>query len=210
MAGPRHCRLLRLLCSLYTAASGACYVGCAARSIPVRSRPILCAAVPPVQGHVFVIQGDVTRLSADATLYPTRAIDDTKWFPNGPPEGAESIDPALFTPDRRVIMTKGTSSLTPTAWLSDLIWDGEGTPPIEWFTEAAEAYLSLAYSHCTREGASPLCSRQLPLLALPVLGTGSSGAKPITGTLLSALLLLLMRFVANHAVDVVLVGPSPG
>jgi hypothetical protein len=154
------------------------------------------------------VQGDVRMISADAVLYPTWRIDDPKWFPSGPPDGARSVDRALFTATERVHMAPGTPPGAPQAWLSWLGWEGEGTPPVDFFTDAADAFIRRASDNLASSGRGPICSRQLPLLALPVIGTGSSGAKPIAGALLSALLLLLARFVATTAVDVVLVTKS--
>ena len=47
------------------------------------------SAPPPnfVPGHVFVVQGDVTQMNADAVLVPSRSINSPKWFPDGPPDG---------------------------------------------------------------------------------------------------------------------------
>ena len=90
-------------------------------------------------------------------------------------------------------------------WLAD-----ESEPPVEWFVSAAEHYLHEAYARVQQRKSSEcpaatICERELPLLALPVLGTGSSGAKPKTGFLLAALVRMLSEFVASHAADVVLV-----
>ena len=159
--------------------------------------------------QVFVVQGDLRLISADAVLYPTRKIDNPKWFPDGPPAGARAVDYGRFTNEKRVLLAPGTLPDDPEVWLSWSYWDPyRGTPPIEWFTTAAESFLTQAHARLVEQGRAPLCERQLPLLALPVLGTGSSGAKPIAGALLSALLLLLLRFAADHPVDIVLVTKS--
>ena len=190
------------------------------RAAPRGRRPALCAPPPntpepataAIPGHVFVVQGDVRMISADAVLYPTRRIDDPKWFPAGPPEGARPVEPEAFTREQRVHPVPGVpsprwqASPAPEVWLSSVIWEGSDAPPVEWFTSAASAFLEKAYARL--EGRQPICGRQLPLLALPVIGTGSSGGKPSSGALLSALLLLLMTFVSTHPVDVVLVTKS--
>ena len=190
------------------------------RAAPRGRRPVLCAPPPntpepataAIPGHVFVVQGDVRMISADAVLYPTRRIDDPKWFPAGPPEGARPVEPEAFTREQRVHPVPGVpsprwqASPAPEVWLSSVVWEGSDAPPVEWFTSAASAFLEKAYARL--EGRQPICGRQLPLLALPVIGTGSSGGKPSSGALLSALLLLLMTFVSTHPVDVVLVTKS--
>ena len=190
------------------------------RAAPRGRRPVLCTPPPntpepataAIPGHVFVVQGDVRMISADAVLFPTRRIDDPKWFPAGPPEGARPVEPEAFTREQRVHPVPGVpsprwqASPAPEVWLSSVVWEGSDAPPVEWFTSAASAFLEKAYARL--EGRQPICGRQLPLLALPVIGTGSSGGKPSSGALLSALLLLLMTFVSTHPVDVVLVTKS--
>ena len=93
-------------------------------------------------------------------------------------------------------------------WLGWFFYDGEGVPSVDWFVSAAEQYLERAFARFVRRGRRPLCDRQLPLFALPVVGTGNSGAKPIAGSVVSALLLMLTRFAADHPVDVCLVTKS--
>jgi hypothetical protein len=121
-----------------------------------------------------------------------------------------------FTPERRVQPLPGTAPSEPEIWLSWVWLADESEPPVEWFVSAAEQYLLEAYARVQQRKSSEcpaatICARELPvkrelpLLALPVLGTGSSGAKPKTGFLLAALVRMLSEFVASHAADVVLV-----
>jgi len=156
-------------------------------------------------GHLFVIHGDVRKVRADAVLYPTRSLSDRKWFPEGPPAAIHGAAVALFTQEHRVHPVHGTLPHEPEVWLGWVWWQGQGEPPVAWFVSAAEQFLAEAHARVQQRGCAPMCERELPLLALPVLGTGSSGAKPKTGFLLSALLLMLTRFVSENAVDVVLV-----
>jgi len=168
------------------------------RSSPRSSKPQASVAgegvdgASKLSGHLFVVQGDVRRIRADAVLFPTRNVSDGKWFPNGPPKGAGGVAFDSFTPERRVQPLPGTAPSQPEIWLSWVWLADESEPPVEWFVSAAEQYLLEAYARVQQRKSSEcpaatICERELPLLALPVLGTGSSGAKPKTGFLLAAL-----------------------
>ena len=153
------------------------------------------------------MRGDVTKLTADAVLVPSTSPSSTKWFPDGPPGGMRPFDRA-FTIEDRVHVMPGTAPGQPEIWLGWFYYQGGGEPPVEWFVSGAEQYLERAFARFTNQDRRPICDRQLPLFALPVVGTGSSGAKPMAGALLSALLLMLTRFAAAHPVDVCLVTKS--
>ena len=172
-----------------------------------RTSGVCCSAAdaaPGEPGHLFVIHGDVRQIMADAVLYPTRRASNPKWFPDGLPDSVRGVEISRFSKDSRVHPVLGTPYGTPEVWLSWVLWEDGSEPPIEWYTRAAEQFLHAAYRRVCQRG-PPICERELPLLALPVIGTGATGAKPRTGFLLSALLLVLTRFVSEHAVDVVLV-----
>ena len=102
-------------------------------------------------------------ISADAVLFPTRRIDDPKWFPAGPPAAARGRE--AFTREQRVHHVPGVpsprwqASPAPEVWLSSVVWEGSDAPPVEWFTSAASAFLEKAYARL--EG-PPICGRQLP------------------------------------------------
>lgn len=145
-------------------------------------------------GHLFVVHGDIRRMMADAVLYPTTEIHDTSWFPDGPSAGAQSVARHLFTEENRVIRVRGLSDVEPQMWLSWVYWDSErGVPSPKWFLNAAEQFLHGATA--TTRGRPPRCGRALPLLALPVIGTGGGGGKRFTGRVLSRLMAMLREFV---------------
>ena len=167
-----------------------------------RARPAVASSSPP-PGHLFVVHGDLRRIFADDVLFPTRNLSHPVWFADGPPEGAVPIDPSRFSAEERVHRVEGTSA--PNVWLSYVSWDEDGTAPVEWFLEAAEQFLEQAAAPRRESGCG---DRLFPLLALPVIGTGGSGGKQMSGSLLSSLLSLLQDFVARHPVDVVLIAKS--
>eukprot|EP00966_Prymnesium_polylepis_P039334 912697-Prymnesium_polylepis.1 len=155
------------------------------------------------------MQGDARRIMADAVLMPTRNLSNTVWFPDGPPAGSRAAPRSTFTNAQRVHPLAGLRPDQPCIYLGWLFWEGEdGAAPISWFVDAAEQFLHDAYSLTVRRG-RPLCRRELPLLALPVVGTGISGARDVSGALLTALMQRLSAFCDEHPADIVLVTRSP-
>jgi hypothetical protein len=160
-------------------------------------------------GHVFVVQADLRRLMADAVLFPTRSLMNREWFPDGPPElgngTLEAVSSFRYTTSDRVRRARPTAEGTPALWLGWVLWQHEGDPPVEWFVTAAEQFLLRAYDAALASAEPPICGRHLPLLALPVIGTGQGGGSGAKGEVLVALMSLLSRFVATRPVDVALV-----
>ena len=173
-----------------------------ARGSPRAPPPRACA---PSGGHLFVAQGDLRRVLADAVLYPTTDAMDAEWFPDGAP--GEMFERS-FTLERRVQRLDNIPDGEPSVWLSWVRYQDPEPRPPAWFVGAVEQFLRDAFEWSCADGRRPLCGRQLPLLALPVVGTGESGAKPIAGDMIAALISLLRAFVATRAVDVLLVTKS--
>ena len=139
-------------------------------------------------GHLFVVHGDLRRILANDVLYPTRSFSHPVWFPDGPPDGAWPIDPARFTRTNRVHRVEGLADGEPRIWLSHVSWEGLSSAPVDWFLDAAEQFLEAAAESTATRGVG---GRLLPVLALPVIGTGGAGGKGISGELLTELLKLL-------------------
>lgn len=192
----------------------------------IRAPPVLlkAAASPPPPppealstGHVFVVHGDVRRISADAVLMPTRNLNNKKWFPDGPPSGARGPPRETFTPSLRVQKARTGGPTAPNLWLGHL--DGRFAPAdwldaetggarLEWFLQAAEQFLHAAHADVVASGAPARCRRAKHVLAMPVVGTGKGGARGSSGDMIAGLLALLQRFVAAHDVDVALIVKS--
>ena len=130
---------------------------------------------------------------------------DAEWFPDGAP--GEMFERS-FTLERRVQRLDNIPDGEPSVWLSWVRYQDPEPRPPAWFVGAVEQFLRDAFEWSCADGRRPLCGRQLPLLALPVVGTGESGAKPIAGDMIAALISLLRAFVATRAVDVLLVTKS--
>eukprot|EP00466_Bigelowiella_natans_P021490 jgi/Bigna1/72819/fgenesh1_pg.21_\ len=173
-------------------------------------------------GHVFVVQGDLRTVAADAVLYPTRKFTNTDWFPDGPPQGAVEIPESAFTEERRVHRVHGIGPTEnhPRLWLG-YVAKGDNFRPVSWYLNCAWQYLHVAVQDLTSGGSSgeegegqgrgipPKNDRSRHLLALPVIGTGEGNARDNSGQLLSALLKRLYVFAARTGVDIVLVVRSP-
>ena len=145
-----------------------------ARGSPRAPPPRACA---PSGGHLFVAQGDLRRVLADAVLYPTTDAMDAEWFPDGAP--GEMFERS-FTLERRVQRLDNIPDGEPSVWLSWVRYQDPEPRPPAWFVGAVEQFLRDAFEWSCADGRRPLCGRQLPLLALPVVGTGDR-RRPIAG-----------------------------
>ena len=142
-------------------------------------------------GHLFVVHGDLRRILANDVLYPTQSFSHPVWFPDGPPDGAWPVEPTRFTRTNRVHRVEGLADGQPCIWLSHVSWEGLSTAPVDWFLDAAEQFLESAADAAESAGTRGIGGRLLPVLALPVVGTGGAGGKGISGELLTELLKLL-------------------
>ena len=174
-----------------------------------------CSSTLLARTQVFVVHGDVLALSSDAYLVPTRNLNNRKWFPAGPPEGAKQPHREAFTPEQRVLRVEGAVAVSGrSVWLGhvdgrfapvDRRIDRHGDPELEWFLEAASQFLHEALADLRARDASPRCGRARHVLAMPVVGTGKGGARGSSGEMIAGLLQLLEKFVADQGVDVALV-----
>jgi hypothetical protein len=152
-------------------------------------------------GHLFVIHGDITRLACDAWLVPgdVRGIGPawrTCVAAHQPPEG--------FDPDkhaRRVWRWAPKTEGDPIPYHCVL---GSRGKTVEWYVEGARQFLARVNADFAPPE-TPRHRRARPLVALPLVGTGSGGAKKRTGAVAEALLTMLYEQVPRLSVDVALV-----
>jgi len=176
-------------------------------------------------GHVFVTQGDLTRLHCDAWLLPTAAdlwAPQESWF-----EYRKDLA-GVRDPDRKVLDME-----TPAGWGAAGVrtfpfaasadglprpWPtitGSRSPTPEWIATGVGEFLAAAYADVTRRGpvtgsAGPAGStRTLPLLGVPFVGTGDGGGHMQKAEIAGALLGVAYEFVARAACDVVIVAFDP-
>jgi hypothetical protein len=131
-------------------------------------------------GHVFLVHGDLTKLSCDAWLVPS---SDTPRRPGSLWRHAVKDTPPPGTPTSwrqvrgRVLPWEPLQPNHPCPWLVLTInWDDSS---VEDFVEPGRQFLKVAYDALPEEGTSgrkkARNGRALPLLALPVVGAGRGG-----------------------------------
>lgn len=152
-------------------------------------------------GHLFVIDGDLTKLACDALLIPTDGrIDITpSWrqFLSGkryPGHFETRVMQALPAPDRE-----------PHVWLGDVAGPGLAST-FDRTEEVLREYVDRAVAALTLLDDS---QRSYPWpkyrLAVNVIGSGLGGAAAVKGELLCRIIELLERLADEHDVDIVLV-----
>src|SRR5579884_50301 len=157
-------------------------------------------------GHVFLVHGDLTRLSCDAWLVPSseRPRPGHTWKdavaavpPPGSPSSWREVLPG------RVLPWMPLQPAYPRPWLV-LTLNFDVSP--EQFADPAKQFLEAAYHGLPTYGQhNPRNARASPLFALPVVGAGYGGGADRAGEIVRALLPILYGFVQEHSADVALV-----
>jgi hypothetical protein len=165
-----------------------------------------------VGGHVFIAQGDVTKLACDAWLLPTdlRLHVTDGWRKSRSleslcdPRGFLRIDPPDGWLEGRIrafeLELTVAADGEPRVWAVNVASAAEP----EWAAESAREWLR-AYSRSPRARGEPAYGRSRPLLALPLVGTGEGGAHDIKGEVLRALVSELVVEADALDLDAVLV-----
>ena len=151
-------------------------------------------------GHLFILPGNLTRLHCDAFLLPTdRRLELTPgWRADLPPVAMAS--PPDW-PHVRTAPWPGWPSDRPLPWLTKVGARGKET---RWYVEGALEFVRQAAASRPRH-----TDRERPLLALPLVGTGSGGAANDKGGIVCELVPALLREVASLDVDLALVLDRP-
>jgi len=153
-----------------------------------------------VAGHVFIVQGDLTRLRCDAWLLPSDAeLRLTAAWREARPDLEERVR-ALEPPAEWQVLPVPVEDDRPQPWVGDV--PGEEAP--------AEAFAAVAAAFVRAAAPGEACPpRERRLLGVPVLGTGQGGGEAIKGEVVDALLRALHEAAAEHEADVVLVTRTP-
>ncbi len=168
-------------------------------------------------GHVFVTQGDLTRLWCDAWLLPTgRTVYIVHyWFRDEIREAmGERLLPGPYShfhpvhdiPPEYAAGTMRTypfpgypgTDTGPQPWLTNVGGNKARTP--SWYMEAVEEFVRKAGAQGAR-----VTGRPRPLLGVPLVGTGAGGQWFQKAEMTRALLPELHRLAAAHKVDIALV-----
>lgn len=148
-------------------------------------------------GHLFVVHGRLESIGCDATIVPT--------------DGAFHLErywgPLLGTTD--------VGALRPPGWGPGGVARSAGGEAI-WFLDVATQDIATLVRQARRalhavadEGLRPGDGRALPLVALPVLGSGGGGFAHVKGDLLTALLEMMTTEAAERGIDVAFVASDP-
>jgi hypothetical protein len=154
-------------------------------------------------GHVFIIDGDVTKLACDAWLLPSDgAFSITESFCHavGMARAGRLTDaPADWGNVGCMLLDSSHPGNEPDLWIGDIGRLG-ATP--EHYAQRAVEFIARASAVVRQRTAS---SQQPPLLAMNVIGSGFGGQRRQRGALLAALLPAIHEAASDHRCDVVLV-----
>lgn len=163
------------------------------------------ASIPSVsmEGHLFIINGDLNKIACDAVLLPTDGAFtiEPKW--NGLIAGYSNEVPSTW--DGHKVIPLDRRQKKPRVWLGNVGQYGEQSefsafsPIVEEFVERAAAEAkSIPKSERIYEW-------PLPRLAVNVVGSGRGGGRGKKGELTLGLVETLTRVAREHEVDIILV-----
>lgn len=158
-------------------------------------------------GHVFVIDGDVSKLACDAWLLPTdHRFSITRSFCQAvgmPHEGALPNAPKSWNGQGCLFLGELNRDGQPDLWLGDI---GRHGASFDHFVQRAAEFIVRAATKVRRD--TPDLGRP-PLLAMNVIGSGHGGKRSDRGGLLAALLPAIHETAHAQQCDVALVAYGP-
>ena len=168
---------------------------------------------PPSRGHLFVVDGDLTRIVCDALLIP---VDQqwnvaTKAFANvlGMPSTGQYKGGSLRWPESGMVLAEGDETRSPESgpirWLGDV--GRQGLADAEHYVNRAKSFVCEASRDLRNRvgGRNSTNVNQRPKVALNVLGSGKGGFRTQRGQLLEGLIQGLAHVAHEEDVDVILV-----
>ncbi len=162
------------------------------------------------QGHLFIINGDLTKVAADAILIPTDRVfriepawQDLVWPRMDQIKHHSLWEPADWGEARVVELPH--SPKEPEIWLGDV---GQAGNHSDWtkFAPVVEAFIETATA--SSRSISPkgrIYNWPKRRLAMHIVGSGEGGARHQQGELITGLVAKLQSLAADHDVDIVLV-----
>lgn len=151
-------------------------------------------------GHLFVVEGDIRLLACDAWLLPTDGqfhVSDAFGEAVGLRGGG--VLTGRSWQGQRVQPFAPRQPDEPWVWLGDA---GRSGKPASWFADVGVEFIETVAAHLHREGGF---SRQLPLVALNVIGSGRGGLRSDRGDLHRRLIPAFSDAACKLHCDVVLV-----
>ncbi len=170
-------------------------------------------------GHLFILRGDLKRLQCDAWLLPAgRSLRVEDYWLDALPWAARDERGRLALDSVPTAWTEGHLRTFPVAreplpgegwpWLTNVGYRGERhrhegmtQGMVQWFTDGLLAFVNGWLAAPTPRRTD----RPLPLLAVPLVGTGRGGGQAFEGTLVHSHVAALLELVQSRPVDVALV-----
>ena len=162
--------------------------------------------------HVFIVQGDLTRVACDAWLMPCGidARPNHSWWTDGernpffewprPPLDWAWDGRRCFKLHRMMRVGQGGQRL-PSPWLCNV--GGGRRSDVSWFVDGVREFMERVSDD--EELRVPVNGRARPLVALPIVGTGYGGARGRAGQVVRALLPCLYESAREYEIDIALV-----
>ena len=153
-------------------------------------------------GHLFALRADLKRLACDALVIPCDSFGNvSRVWKDLIPGVDDSTMSAEWVSVPRLTLDDGVAHLTGHDGLPVTLVDtvGLGSTIDDLVARVVQAVRAAA------EGASRHQGRHLPLVALPLVGTGQGGQAHRRGLVVSTLVPQLMALAAVHDVDIALV-----
>jgi hypothetical protein len=166
--------------------------------------------MPRVAGHLFIINGDLTKIAVDAILIPTdlRFEIEPPWRTLVWPKMWQVKDPAKWAPadwGRASVVMLPWAPREPRIWLGDIGQPGNYfdftvfKPMVCEFVETAGADAKKIPAD------QRICAWPKRRLAVHVVGSGEGGGRHRKGELVAGLVETLQQLAAENEVDIVLV-----
>ena len=149
-----------------------------------------------VAGHLFIVDGDLNRISCDAVLVPTDQWlgVTTLWDSTVEPGSRDRLADVVDSP-WRVVQDPGLAGRGPQVWFGNV---GSIADEPEPYVDVAEEYVRLAARSLRPD-------RPIPRVALNVVGSGAGGMGHDKGKLIELLVQRLSAVADTEHADVVLV-----
>jgi hypothetical protein len=154
-----------------------------------------------VTGHLFIVDGDLTKIACDAWLLPTsRNATFRRWRSSLSPETQAILDAWKWDQGGDVQpLTETPPGGAPWIWLVNI---AQPHKSVDWYTDQPVEFIksvSGAIGNATSGG------RLVPLLAVNLIGTGGGGKASEKGEVCQILIPKLRGAAERYGVDVVLV-----
>ncbi|GJJ22551.1 SIR2 family protein [Mycolicibacterium mageritense] len=165
------------------------------------SAGLLPLASAPMGGHLFIINGDLTKIACDAALVPTDGAFtiESKWDDLMVDHRAETLGPW----DGRNVIPLSRRHNKPRVWLGNVGQYGDQSD-FSVFAPVVTDFVNQAAAE-SNDKDGRIYPWPLPRLAVNVVGSGQGGGRGTKGNLTLGLVEILIKLADKHNVDIILV-----